>query len=730
MGKKRVYEIAKKEGVTSTALLEALRAAGVEVKAAASTVDESLAKKALGSVSKNGASSDVKDRGAENDGKGKPGQSKEKQSAKSEDTGKAGTASTGKRRRVVIDAQASRRQREPLRPPVQRKGRKGRKRAQRVVEEEVEEAPVERVEETVRINSGSTVKDVAAKLDVSVAEIIKELMNLGEMASITQSLTDEAMGQLAEKLEKSIEVVHVSDETELEAVVEDSEEDLSDRPPVVVVMGHVDHGKTSLLDAIRETEVVEQEAGGITQHIGAYQVHHGDKLVTFLDTPGHEAFTAMRARGAKVTDVAVVVVAADDGVKPQTVEAIDHANAAGVPILIAVNKIDKEAAAPDKVRTELASMGLNPEDWGGDTVYCDVSAKTKQGIDNLLEMIILVSEIQELKANVDVPASGTVIESRLDPGRGAVATMLIQRGKLHVGDALIVGANWAKVRAMHSFTGQRIESAEPSTPVEILGFNSVPSAGDHGHVVESEREARLRAEEVEYRIKAERIGRQAQHVSLEDLFERAKAGGIKQLNLVLKTDVAGSLEALEDELAKTPQDEIEINTVHKAVGAINESDVMLAAASEGVVLAFNVRPTTEARAAAEREGVEIRTYTVIYKLVDELKAAMEGLLEPEEVEEDLGVAEVREVFQSSRLGAIAGCYVTDGKIPRNARVRVVRDGSIVYESRLASLKRFKEDVREVDSGFECGIVVEKFSDVKKGDLLEAFDIKKIERRLS
>ena len=730
MGNKRVYEIAKKEGVTSTKLLEALLAAGVEVKAAASSVDESLARKVLESFSSDGGSTDERDRGAKNDAKGDAIKSKEESGAKSVGAGKTGAAATGKRRRVVIDAQASRRQREQLRPPTQRKGRKGRKRAQRAVEKEVEEAPKEQAKETVKINSGSTVKNVAEKLNISVAEIIKELMNMGEMASITQSLSDEAMEQVSEKLERSIEIVHVSDETELETVTEDSPEDLSDRPPVVVVMGHVDHGKTSLLDAIRETEVVEEEAGGITQHIGAYQVHHGDKLVTFLDTPGHEAFTAMRARGAKVTDVAVVVVAADDGVKPQTVEAIDHANAAGVPILIAINKIDKEAAAQDKVRTELSSMGLNPEDWGGDTVYCDVSAKSKQGLDNLLEMIILVSELQELKANANVPASGTVIESRLDPGRGAVATMLIQRGELHVGDALIVGANWAKVRAMHEFTGQRIDSAGPSTPVEILGFDSVPAAGDHGHVVESEREARKRAEVVEQRIKAERIGRQVQHVSLEDLFERAKAGAIKKLNLVLKTDVAGSLEALEDELAKLPQDEIEINTVHKAVGAINESDVMLAAASDGVVLAFNVRPTTEARAAAEREGIEIRTYTVIYKLVEELRAAMEGLLEPEEIEEDLGVAEVREMFRSSRLGAIAGCYVTDGKISRNARVRVVRDGSIVYEGRLASLKRFKDDVREVDSGFECGIVVENFSDVKEGDVLEAFDTKKIERRLS
>ncbi len=733
MGKRRVYEIAKEEGVSSSDLLEALRDSGVEVSAAASSVEESAARQALGRLSGNGTTTDELGGTPTKEEDIKPESAKDEKSPKSEPSTKDGEPGPAKRRRVVIDAQASRRQREQFRAPVQRKGKRSKKRAKPTekTEQEEGEGPQSSAEakQEVKVNSGSTVKDVSEIFQVNVGDLIKKLMALGEVTSITQSLSDEAVEQLADELEMSVEIIHVADETESDSDFEDSPDDLSDRPPVVVVMGHVDHGKTSLLDAVRETEVVEQEAGGITQHIGAYQVHHDDKLITFIDTPGHEAFTAMRARGAKVTDLAVIVVAADDGVKPQTIEAIDHAKAANVPILVAVNKIDKDNAAPDKVRTELASLGLNPEEWGGETVYCDVSAKTKQGLDELLEMVILVTDVMELKANAGAPASGTVIDSQLDAGRGAVATVLVQRGTLHVGDAIIVSEHWAKVRAMHEFTGQRIDRAVPGMPVEILGFNSVPSAGDHGRVVESEREARQRAEEVEHRIKAERIGRQAIQLSLEDLFERAKEGVVK-LNLVLKADVAGSLEALEDELSKVPQDEIELNTIHQAIGAVNESDVMLASVSGGIVIAFNVRPTTDARAVAEREGVEIRIYKVIYKLVEEIKSAMEGLLEPEEIEEDLGVAEVREIFQSSKLGSIAGCHVTDGKIPRNAQIRVVRDGTIIYEGRLASLKRFKDDVSEVESGFECGVVVEDFADVKQGDLLEAFEIKKVERRLS
>lgn len=709
MAKKRVYEIAKERGVSSAELLDALREAGVEVKAAASSVEESTAEEVLSS---------------KGSGDGKAAKSPGK-------TVKA--KATGKRRRVVIDAQASRRQKEYPAPQTLKKGKRKRRRSHPVVQDEAKEVVEEEAkeeQEIIEVKSGSTVKDVAASLGIPVSDVIKKLMQLGEMASITQTLSDDAIRSLAEELGKRVEVAHVADESGVEDQYEDSDEDLEGRPPVVVVMGHVDHGKTSLLDAIRETEVVAGEAGGITQHIGAYQVHHGDKVVTFLDTPGHEAFTAMRARGAKITDVAVIVVAADDGVKPQTVEAIDHAKAAGVPMLVAVNKIDKEAANPKKVRTELSSMDLSPEDWGGETVYCDVSAKTKQGLEDLLDMIILVSEVEELKANPDAPASGTVIESRLDPGRGAVATVLIERGTLRVGDAVVAGPHWAKVRAMSDYVGQRIEEAEPGAPVEILGFNSVPAAGEHAKVVDNERQARSDTEELAVRLKAEELGRKSTRVSLEDLFKQVKEGAIKKLNLVVKVDVAGSLEVLEDEIAKAPQEEVSLNVIHQGVGGVNESDVMLAAASSGIVLAFNVRPTTEAKSAAAHEGVEIRSYSVIYELIDELKAAMEGMLEPEEVHMDLGVAEVRQVFRSSKVGAIAGCYVTEGKINRNAKVRVVRDGTIVQEGSLDSLKRFKDDVRDVESGMECGLVVKGFADVKEGDLIEAYETKKVERKLT
>ncbi len=556
-------------------------------------------------------------------------------------------------------------------------------------------------------------------------------MQHGEMASITQTLTDEAIEVLAEDLGKRVEVVHAAEEDVSETEDEDKERDLFPRPPVVTIMGHVDHGKTSLLDAIRETEVAAEEAGGITQHIGAYQVHHADKVVTFLDTPGHEAFTAMRARGAKVTDIAVIVVAADDGVMPQTTEAIDHAKAAGVPMVIAVNKVDKEGADPARVRTELAGQGLSPEEWGGETIYCDVSAKTKQGLDSLLDMILLVAEVEELKANPNAPASGTVIESRLDPGRGPVATILVQRGTLTGGDALTAGGHWGRVRAMYDFMGQLAEKAGPGEPVETLGFNSVPDAGESARVVDNDRTARHMAEVRATRLKTESLARrQAVSVSLEDVFERVRAGKAAELNLILKADVAGSLEAIQDEIAKLPQAQVAVNVIHTAIGGVSSSDVMLAAASGAVIIGFNVRPLQEANSVAQREGVDIRTYTVIYKITENLRAAMLGLLEPEEVEASLGSAEVRQTFRASRIGTIAGCHVTQGKITRNAKIRLVRDGTIVHEGSIASLKRFKDDVREVDEGMECGIVLETFQDVKEGDVIEAYETRSVKRELT
>jgi translation initiation factor IF-2 len=574
------------------------------------------------------------------------------------------------------------------------------------------------------------VKEVAESLGLAAPEVIKKLMELGEMATLTQTLSDEAIEVLAGSFQKETTIVHAADEVEEEPQYEDSDEELSERPPVITIMGHVDHGKTSLLDAIRETEVAAGEAGGITQHIGAYQIRHDSNTITFLDTPGHEAFTAMRARGAKVTDIAVVVVAADDGVMPQTVEAIDHAKAAEVPIMVAVNKIDKEGADPNRVRGELAQQGLTPADWGGDTEFCDVSAKTKQNLGELLDTVVTLAEIQELKANPAAEASGFVIESRLDPGRGPVVTLLIQRGTMSVGDALVAGEHSGRARAMHDFRGERVKRATPGMPVEVLGFDGVPEAGEHFHVVANEREARRLAGERANRLKTEALARRAGvRVSLEDVMARAQQGET-ELALILKADVAGSLEALADEIAKLPQERVFVNVIHDGVGGITESDVMLAAASDAVIVGFNVRPVGNARQVADAEGVEIRSYSVIYKVIEDLRDAMEGLLEPEEVEETVANVEVRALFKASRVGTIAGSYVVDGTVRRGARVRLVRDGTVVYDGRVGSLRRFKDDVREVGPGLECGIVLENFADIKEGDVLETYETKQVEQSLT
>jgi translation initiation factor IF-2 len=632
----------------------------------------------------------------------------------------------------VIDSQASRRQQGGPANQPQRRPRRGRRRRGTYDETiaPIDTAALEATDE-IRVNSGSTVKDVAESMGVAVPEIIKKLMTLGEMATLTQTLSDEAIQVLADEFEKKIEIVHAADDVEIEPEYVDAAEDMVERPPVVTIMGHVDHGKTSLLDAIRTTEVAAGEAGGITQHIGAYQVHHGDREITFLDTPGHEAFTAMRARGARVTDLAVIVVAADDGVKPQTEEAIDHARAAAVPIIVAVNKIDKEGAQPERVRTEMTQHGLQPSEWGGETEFVDVSAKTHEGLDGLLDTIQVVTDLEELKANSAAEASGTVIESKLDPGRGPVVSVLIQRGTLRVGDALVAGAHFGRVRAMHDFVGDKVKRATPGQPVEMLGFDGVPEAGELVRVVENERRARQLAGERANRLKTEALARRSgRKVSLEDVFKLAQEGTVKELGLVVKADVAGSLEAIEDEIAKLPQQEVKVNIVHRGVGGINESDVMLAAASEGVILAFNVRPVGDARQIAEREGVEIRSYSVIYRAIDELRAAMQGMLEPAEVETTLGQAEVRQLFRASKIGTIAGSFVTEGKVTRGAKVRLVRDGTVIYDTTVESLRRFNDDAREVTSGFECGIVLANFQDLHEGDVLETYETRLQERELS
>jgi translation initiation factor IF-2 len=725
VAKKRVHEIAKAQGLSSKELLAALRKAGIEAKAAASSVEEADALKAL---SGNGAGAAKSQPKAE----AKPSVPPKEAAAASGKPAPAAKkpASSTKKRRVVIDSQAARRDQmggpPPQRPPRRRGGRRRRPL--------LEEPPVKTEEpaepEATKVNSGATVREVAELLGLGSAEVIKKLMTMGEMATLTQTLTDESIKAIADEYDRKIEIVTAADEEPEAPEFEDAEESLVDRPPVVTIMGHVDHGKTSLLDAIRETEVAAGEAGGITQHIGAYQVHHEAKTITFLDTPGHAAFTAMRARGAKVTDIAVVVVAADDGVMPQTKEAIDHARAADVPILIAVNKIDKEGAQPDRVRNELAADGLTPEDWGGETVYCDVSAKTHEGLDNLLDMILLVSELEELGANPDAPASGTVVESQLDPGRGPVVTILVQRGTLAVGDALVGGPQWGRVRAMHDFTGERVQEAGPGMPVEVLGFDGVCEAGEHVRVVENDRRARQLAQERGNRLKTEALARrQARKVSLEEVFSRAQEGDIKELNIVLKADVAGSLEALQDEIAKVPQEQVGINIIHSQTGGINESDVMLASASDAIVIGFNVRPLADARRAAEREGVDVRTYSVIYKITEDLRNAMEGMLEAVEVEQILGEAEVKQTFKASKVGRIAGCIVNEGKVTRMASVRLIREGTVIWNGKLGSLRRFKDNVQEVEEGQECGIVLDGYADVKEGDVLEFFETKQVEQTL-
>jgi len=772
---KRVHEIAKERGLQAKDVLERLRAAGVNVKAVSSSVDEQVATRVLGNggppvsaaaprsapaseasppASARGASprapageasprapaagatseTPIADASTEASPRAASGEGPSKRPTRDSLQGERAPGNAGGRRRVVIDSQASRRTPgggppQSNQPP--RRQRRGRRR-RGVYDEEAESRPAASrmavaEPDAIRINSGSTVKGVAEYLGVPVPEVMKKLMALGEMKTLTQTLSDESIGVLAAELGKDVEIVHSEDEAVAEPIFNDSDEQLVERAPVVTIMGHVDHGKTSLLDAIRETEVAAGEAGGITQHIGAYQVHHNGKSVTFLDTPGHEAFTAMRARGAKVTDVAVIVVAADDGVKPQTQEAVDHAKEAGVPILVAVNKIDKEGAQPDRVRTEMTQLGLQPVQWGGETEFVDVSAKTREGLDDLLETIVVMSEVEELRANPDAPASGTVIESKLDPGRGPVVTILIVRGTLEVGDALVAGANWGRVRAMHDFMGNRVAEALPGEPVEVLGFDGVPEAGERVRVVDHDRRARQLAGERATRLKTESLARRSgKRVSLEDIFK----AGLQELNLVLKSDVAGSLEAIEDEIAKLPQDEVSVNVIRRAVGAVTESDVMLAAASDAVILAFGVRPVGDARALAEREGVEIRHYSVIYRAIEELRGAMQGMLAPEEVEEVLGSAEVREIFRASRVGTIAGSHVSDGRITRGASVRLVRDGTVVYDGVIASLRRFNDDVREVAAGFDCGIVLRDFADIKQGDVLETYATRLRERELA
>lgn len=576
----------------------------------------------------------------------------------------------------------------------------------------------------VEIPQGSTVGKFAELLGVAPNDIIKRLFMLGQVLTLTQTMNDELIELISDDLGRKVRVV--SPEEEYAIVYHDSADDLKPRPPVVTVMGHVDHGKTSLLDAIRDTGVVEREAGGITQHIGASVVHIDGKQITFIDTPGHEAFTAMRARGAQVTDVIVLVVAADDGVMPQTIEAINHAKAADVPIVVAVNKIDKPGANPERVRQELVEYGVISEEWGGTNMFVEVSAKKRLHIDDVLETIILQADVLELKANPDAEASGFVIEANLDKGRGPVATVLVQRGTLHPGDVVVAGTSYGRVRALVDPHGTQVDAAHPADPVEILGLSSVPVAGDEFRVFEDDRDARKLAEERALRA---RLAEQetTSHISLDDLFNRIEKGKQTDLNLIVKADVQGSIEALRDAFEKMDQSEVRINIVHSAVGGITETDVTLASASDAIIIGFNVRPTGKSKVQAEKEKVDIRLYRIIYQVIEEINAARVGLLSPDIVEEDSGIAEVRETFKVPKAGTIAGCYIVEGEISRDDKVRIVRDGTIIFEGTISSLRRFKDDTKTVKQGYECGIGIHGYQDIKVGDHIEGYVIKEVER---
>jgi len=585
--------------------------------------------------------------------------------------------------------------------------------------------PEPRVPREVTLTEGITIRELAEKLDVRAKDLLKTLLDRGVFASINQALDVQTATDLAQSFNGIVSVVSLEEEMVLEVAKEETRENLKPRPPVVTVMGHVDHGKTSLLDGIREADVAGGEAGGITQHIGAYKVQVGDRSVVFVDTPGHEAFTRMRARGAKVTDIVVLVVAADDGVMPQTREAIDHAKAANVPIIVAVNKIDKPEAQPERVKRQLTDLGLMPAEWGGETEFVDVSAKQKKNLDKLLETILIVADLRDLKANPDAPASGTVLESRVDKGRGPVATILVQNGTLNTSDFFIVGSVFGKVRAMFDDRGRPVKTAPPSTPVEVLGLQGVPEAGDHFQVTD---EAKAR-HVVEFRqskqrdaaLRASAGGR----ITLDQLHEQLKAGEVKELPIVIKADVQGSAEVLGEMLPKLSTDQVKLKIISAGVGAVTENDVLLASASGAIVIAFGVRPDRKAADLAQQEKVDIRTHNIIYEVSDEIKKAMEGLLEPVVQETYLGRAEVRDTFRIKGSGTVAGCYITDGVMKRDAQVRVVRDGAIIYTSKLSSLKRFKDDVNEVRAGYECGLGISNFNDVKVGDHLECFQVVKL-----
>ena len=693
MAKVRVYELAKELGTTSKKLIEAMAGMGIEVKNHMSTLEREEAGRVM----------DILTGRAEGEKKEKEKEKEKEAAPPAEEKKKDGEAPPSRKSRIKAAERAAavrRSPRKPEKPPAIKKKR-----------------------HKVKIEGRVTVGEVAVIFKITPAELITTLLDLGIVASINQALDGSSIELAADAHDVEVEFIADPIEQELFGEEKGAGEKLRERHPVVTVLGHVDHGKTSLLDAIRESNVTAGEAGGITQHIGAYTVEVSGKNIVFLDTPGHEAFTAMRARGAQVTDIAILVVAADDGVKPQTIEAINHVRAAEVPIIVAVNKIDKANANPERVKQQLSEQGLVPEEWGGDTILVEVSAKQRQGLQELLEMVLLVAEMSELQADPDRSARGTVIEAHLDRGRGPVATVLIQDGTLRVGNTLICGTTTGKVRAMLNQKGERISRAGPATPVELLGLNEVPLAGDRFQSVADDRLARQVAQRRSQKIKA--AAQHSQRVTLDDLFKQIQEGEVRDLNLVLKGDVQGSIEALEEAILKLSLKEVKVKIIHAAVGAISESDVMLASASNAIVIGFNVRPDSNARRLAEQDRVDLRLYRVIYEALEDIELAVQGLLKPVYREEIQGQVEIRQVFSASRLGKIAGCYVTEGIITRSSLVRLIRDGVVVHEGKLASLKRFQDDVREVSSGYECGILIEGYNDIAEGDLIEAYTMKQV-----
>ncbi|MGP7817465.1 translation initiation factor IF-2 [Niallia sp. 01092] len=721
MSKMRVYEYAKKFNLSSKDVITTLKDMNVEVSNHMTTLEEDAIKKLDNKYNKN--TNNAQNKPAQNISSKNIADRYEEESDVMVEKGKLNNSVKNTKENKPFNKTKNNNRNNNKNSNNNRKGKQNQTPAAPPAPKKEKELP-----EKITFSESLTVGELAKKLHREPSEIIKKLFLLGVMATINQDLDKDSIELIASDYGVEVEEEIKIDTTDLEVYFEDDEEaELVERPSVVTIMGHVDHGKTTLLDSIRNTKVTAGEAGGITQHIGAYQIEENGKKITFLDTPGHAAFTTMRARGAKITDITILVVAADDGVMPQTVEAINHAKAAEVPIIVAVNKMDKPTANPDRVMQELTEHGLVPEAWGGDTIFVPLSALSGEGIDTLLEMILLVSEVEEYKANPNRNAVGTVIEAELDKGKGSVATLLVQNGTLNIGDPIVVGNTFGRVRAMVNDLGRRVKSVGPSTPVEITGLNDVPQAGDRFVVFKDEKTARQIGEaRSSQAIQAQRS--EKTRISLDNLFEHMKQGEMKDLNIVLKADVQGSAEALAAALYKIEVEGVNVKIIHTAVGAINESDITLAAASNAIVIGFNVRPDVNAKRAADAEEVDVRLHRIIYKVIEEIESAMKGMLDPEFQEKIIGQAEIRQTFKVSKIGTIAGSYVTDGKITRDSGIRLIRDGVVIFEGEIDALKRFKDDAKEVSQGYECGITIKNFNDVKEGDIIEAYIMEEIERK--